>query len=356
MRPSAGGIKKHIFSLLQNKSADFSYGFAGEVSQREQESLQEMGITYYPVSIAAGISLKKDLKAALALYQICKKENYQIIHCHGFKAALPARIAAFFAQKKVVYTVHNSIWHENVSGFKRKIASLIERLFAKLYTQQIIAVSENLKQELILKHGVNEKKIKVIPNGVEVPLVYVRQEHSPLIIGTLARFAPQKGLSFFIEALYLLKEDGINFQAVIGGDGPLKEELVAKVKTLGLGEIVQFPGYIQDPQNFYHSIDIFVLPSLSEGLPLTILEAMSQKLPVVATQVGGIPEVIKSGENGILVPPQDAVSLKEALLALITREELRKKLGEKAYLTVYEHYNIEVMARNTEEIYRRLLK
>ncbi|GAV23437.1 glycosyltransferase family 4 protein [Carboxydothermus pertinax] len=356
MRPSAGGIKKHILSLLINKSTDFSFGFAGELSFEDQKILKELGVLYYPVPIPAGISLKGDLKATYLLYKIIKKEKYQIVHCHGFKAALAGRIAAFLANVKVIYTVHNSIWHENVSALKRKIASALERFLTKNLTHQVIAVSENLKQELILRHGVAEKKIAVIPNGVEVYSLKERKEHKPPIIGTLARFAPQKGLNYLLEALSLLKAEGVLFRAIVGGDGPLKEELLAESKKLGLSNLVDFPGYVTNPLKFYQEIDIFVLPSLSEGLPLTLLEAMSCKLPVIATGVGGIPEVVISGENGILVSAKDVIALKDALLKLLLNANLRYMLGEKAYKTINEKYNVVTMTLKTEEIYRGLLK
>ncbi|NYE58564.1 glycosyltransferase involved in cell wall biosynthesis [Carboxydothermus ferrireducens DSM 11255] len=355
MRPSAGGIKKHVFSLLQKKSGDFAFGFAGELTEAEQKTLKDLGVTYYSVAIPAGISLKGDLKACYSLYRIIKKEGYRIVHCHGFKAALAGRMAAFLAGVPVVYTVHNSIWHENVAAFKRIVASLIERFLTKFYTHKVIAVSENLKKELILKHGVLAEKITVIPNGVEIPEEIKTTPHQPVVIGTLARFAPQKGLNYLLEALALLSARGVVFRAIIGGDGPLKNELKELAKELGIESLVTFPGYIPNPAEFYREIDIFVLPSISEGLPLSLLEAMSWKLAVIATNVGGIPEVINSGENGLLVPPKDATALTEALYTLIFNENFRLSLGERAYITVREKYNVAHMAQRNEEIYRGLL-
>jgi glycosyltransferase involved in cell wall biosynthesis len=209
-----------------------------------------------------------------------------------------------------------------------------------------------------LASGTPTDKITYIPNGVELerfsPGVNRGMSANFLFVG---RLVAQKGLEYLVRASALLKKKGLEFSVDIVGDGPLNEDTRKLVHELGVEDRVRFLGYVSDDAlpRIYSEADIFVLPSVWEGLPLTLLEAWASELPVIATNVGGIGDVCVNTENALVVPSGDVEAFAEAMERLISDISLRKKLGKNGRELVESGYTWKRVAERTMEVYEQLL-
>jgi glycosyltransferase involved in cell wall biosynthesis len=225
----------------------------------------------------------------------------------------------------------------------------------------IIAISESIRLQL-QACGIPSSKIKTIYEGMDLAQ-YPRRTPADmhrtskhLIVGTVAHLSPEKGLKYLIEAASIIPgvQDRIRF--VIVGDGECLQELKDLAQQRGLGEIFQFAGFRFDTSQLMKSFDIFALPSLSEGLSSAILEAMATSLPIVATEVGGIPELVKDGDNGLLVASRDPAALARAIQQLVDNPEESRQMGERGRKRMEEQFTLERKIRETEQICSDLLK
>jgi glycosyltransferase involved in cell wall biosynthesis len=208
------------------------------------------------------------------------------------------------------------------------------------YPDRVVAVSDSVRCRLEAT-GVPSSRITVIPNAVEIgtgewPVDDTDWRGSlgipagASVLSVIGRLSPEKGQDVFLEACRLAADKDCKFVGVLVGEGPWENELRARVKALGLESRVRFVGHCQDVAPVYAASDVIVIPSRSEGLPNVLLEAMASGKPVVATRVGGIPEVLSDGVSGRLVPPEDPVRLASAIVALVADRRLRHALGERA--------------------------
>ncbi|HEY2071537.1 MAG TPA: glycosyltransferase [Rhizomicrobium sp.] len=193
-----------------------------------------------------------------------------------------------------------------------------------------ICVAEH-RRRMLLEHGVPAEKIIVIPNGIRVPdkakTQYAIAPGTPAHIVTLGRLDPVKGFDVLIDALAILKERGVEFRCTLAGDGPLRPALEQQVVRRRLAGLVGFTGWVEDIAPVLRGADLFAFPSLREGFPLALLEALAHGLPVVSSRIDGPKEFLVEGDSGLLVPPRDPVALADALGRLIGSEGLRRKLA-----------------------------
>lgn len=214
----------------------------------------------------------------------------------------------------------------------------------------VLTVSRDLS-EYVAGRGIDRDKIFHIPNMIEcataLPLRPARRQ--PPVIGAMGRFVAKKGFDVFIRALALLKQEGIAFRALIGGDGEEKETLHALVQELRLAEQVTFTGWVKDKQAFYRDIDIFCVPSLHEPFGIVLLEAFSAGVPVVATDSEGPSEIIEPGFSGLLAEKGNARALADQLSHLLKDDALAQKISEQAFLKVKKHYSMEVVGERIEQ-------
>jgi glycosyltransferase involved in cell wall biosynthesis len=210
-------------------------------------------------------------------------------------------------------------------------------------------------------------KVRVVANGVDVAAIdsarpgpLVRRElglpESSPVIGLVGRLDHWgKGHKELFEAMAILKERHPVHALIVGG-GRRIDEIKALAASLGLDGEVHFLGTRRDVPDLLNAMDIFVLPSYSEGVSLALLEAMAAGLPVIATAVGGLPEVVTDGENGLLIPPRDAEALATALARLLEASDFAKKLGQNARKHVREHFSLDRLGREINEIYEELVE
>jgi glycosyltransferase involved in cell wall biosynthesis len=227
----------------------------------------------------------------------------------------------------------------------------------------IVAVSEITRQRLVDFLDLPANKVVVVPNAVELDryaqpdslsrievLGSVGIPASALVIGSAARLAPQKGLSYLIDAVPEICAREPTVHVVLIGDGPLRAQLEAQADRLGVEDRVHFVGFTKDVPRWLNALDVFVLPSLFEGLPLSILEAMAAGLPVVATAVDGTPEAVDDGVTGILIPPEDSRAIAEAVLRLLQNPKLRTEQGRAARERAGQ-FSLETLAQRISGLY-----
>ncbi|AQS59570.1 glycosyl transferase family 1 [Desulforamulus ferrireducens] len=365
VRPAAGGLKNHLINLVRYTDKNkFDVTVACPPNCPLFEELTSLGIKTLPIPLLGELSPTKDYAVVRTLVKYLHQSGTTILHAHSSKGALVGRIAAIIARTPVVlFTVHNSIFYEEWPQWKKSLFAYVERLLAR-FTDRIITVSEALKQELIENEKIPAKQISTIYNGIEVDkftakvdMLSIRKELNipelGPVIGTIARLAPQKGVTYFLKAASLLKEYQVNFLVV--GDGPLRESLEQEVIELGLQKRVVFTGNRENIADILSMMDIFVLPSVTEGLPLTILEAMAAGKPVVATRVGGVPEAIVEGKTGLVVAPRDPEALAVALAGMLSERDKLIRMGLNGQKHVVEKFTIQHMVDRTTELYTQLL-
>jgi glycosyltransferase involved in cell wall biosynthesis len=282
----------------------------------------------------------------------------QIIHTNSYVPGNYARLAAALLRVPVIV----DHWH-GFTRFNRK-RRIICRLLGRC-TDLSLTVSRGVKEYLIAQCGLDPEKIRVVHNGVDLvrlgqhrPRTVVRRElglsATAPVVGLVARLDHWgKGHREFFTALAGLKAR-YPVEALIIGGGRREEEMRQLAAEMGLAGRVHFLGQRQDIPDLLAALDIFVLPSHSEGVSLALLEAMAAGLPVIATTVGGLPEVVRHEENGLLIPARDPEALAAALTRLLAEPDLAKKLGDNARRDVAEHFSLERLGREINEIYEEL--
>ena len=368
LRPVEGGIKEHLRLLAENLSPFYDVLIVCPPEDGLVSSLERAGAEVIPLNIAGELKPVQDLKNMLLLAGIIKKKRADILHLHGFKAGLLGRLASFTSLRvPVVLTVHNYIAHQERSSLPPFCFYFAENILSRR-TSRIIAVSEALKKNLSDSMGIPDHKIIKIYNGINFEkfssgggtnnnhdIPEPKNSDGISTVGTAARFAPQKGVADLLRAARLVIDKGMRCKFLIAGDGPLRKELEEQVRSSGLQNHVQFLGHVADMPIFLNSLDIFVLPSRSEGLSVTLLEALAAGKPVVATRVGGVPEIITDGVNGYLVPAQDSYQMAGKIIELLENSKRRNSMSEKGILGVKENFTVQKMIDQTRSLYEELL-
>jgi glycosyltransferase involved in cell wall biosynthesis len=298
---------------------------------------------------------RADWRAVRQIEECIQEDGIQLLHTHGYKADLYGYVAARRCGKPIVATCHNWVGGTAALG----IYNHLDRMALKRF-QSLAAVSDSVAQRL-LDSGVAAKKIRTIANGIDVEL-FERARPSAVfefdgnkVIGMVARLDLQKGFEYLLRATRELCATFPALKVVIVGEGPDRQAIENMVQRFGLQSNVILAGQHSDMPGIYAAMDVFVLPSLNEGLPMTILEAMAASRPVIATRVGAIPKVIKDGETGLLVDPADVDGLRNALSHLLTDSDLCRRIGSAGHDWVSRNYTSEAMALKYRQMYDEVL-
>ena len=302
-----------------------------------------------------------DFRQLIDLFKIVSGFRPHIIHSHGYKSNWLGFIIAKFFGIKVMSTLHG--W---VGGNSMK-TNIIEKIDRRLFMHfdKIITVSDQLRA-FLNSHGISNCKmvsIRNVPpalNATKCANKFSTRSNFgiPLnckLVGFVGRLESVKGCKILIEAANHAKEQVNDIHYIIVGDGSERSDLEIQVRLLGLENYFHFCGFQSDVAEIYISLDLYVLSSINEGIPITLLEAMANEVPVVATAVGGVPEVIQDGVTGILVRPNDPKALAEAIVySLINTQETRKRI-QRATDHIRAEYNIENWMERIEDTYAKLL-
>jgi glycosyltransferase involved in cell wall biosynthesis len=319
-------------------------------------------VEFYERARRHGISVRMvhckgraDWRAVQQIEEYIRSEAIDVVHTHGYKADLYGFLAAWRSGKPVVATCHNWVGGTTALGIYNHLDRLVLKKFSAL-----AAVSDEVAQRL-LDSSVPAEKIRTIANGIDVQsfehghplpaLSFVGEK----VVGMVARLDLQKGFEYLLRAVRELCNTMSGFKVVIVGEGPDRRAIEAMVQEYGLQSSVILAGQQSNMPGVYAAMDIFVLPSLNEGLPMTILEAMAASKPVIATRVGAIPKVINDGENGLLVNPRNSEALRNALASLLSDPDKCRRMGESAHDWVSRNFTSEAMALKYRQLYDEIL-
>jgi glycosyltransferase involved in cell wall biosynthesis len=299
---------------------------------------------------------RADLRAIKEIREYIRNEEVDLIHTHGYKADLYGYLAARTEAKPILATCHNWVGGTAALGIYNRLDRMALRNF-----NGVAAVSQAVATQL-QDAGIAEDKIHTIANGIDIdrfadaePAWFGGTQSAGKTIGIVARLDLQKGFESLLEAMAALSAAHPDVRLVIVGEGPDREIIKAMAARLQLTSQIIFAGQRGDMPNVYAGFDIFVLPSLNEGLPMTVLEAMAASRPVIASSVGAIPTVVCNGETGLLVPPRNVSALKAALERLLTDSMLRGRLAGNGHDWVRRHFTSDSMAANYLRMYEGVL-
>jgi glycosyltransferase involved in cell wall biosynthesis len=298
-----------------------------------------------------------DSSTICAIRELIREGPADLVHTHGYKADLYGYLAAHRECKPVVATCHNWVGGTAPLG----VYNFLDRMVLKKVSA-VAAVSSRIAQNLVAC-GVASNRVRVIANGVDADAMNCSPPASILsanlqgekVIGMVARLDLQKGFEYLLRALSELGDWLRTVRVIVVGDGPDRAAIQGMVQASGLQSRVLFAGQRSDMPAVYSLMDIFVLPSLDEGLPMTVLEAMAAGKPVIATRVGAIPTVVRDGETGLLVEPRDALGLRSAIARLLADADLCQRLGNQARDWVSQHYTSSATARKYRQMYEEVL-
>jgi glycosyltransferase involved in cell wall biosynthesis len=309
---------------------------------------KELGVKPFPIpELHKGSNIIDDLISFREIYKFLKKEKPDVVHTHGAKAGAIGRVAARLTGVPVIiHTFHGHMFHSYFKPFKTKPFLWIERALARI-TDKIIVISESQKEEIkrYLKLK-NDSKLILIPLGFDLNNFLkndkddnrnkLRQEESipeeAIVVGTAGRLTAIKNYEMFIKAAKEIKKRSADkiIKFLIVGDGELKNKLMALSDELGIQKDVIFAGWKMKKELdlvYYRAMDIVVLTSLNEGTPVSLIEALASAKPVVATDVGGVRDVVKDGKSGFVVPSNDINAFSEATLMLVNDKKKRDEFG-----------------------------
>lgn len=289
--------------------------------------------------------------------RVVRRHRINVIHSHGYRADVTGLLASIATGVRIVSTVHG--W----TPVSRKLRTYeaLDR-FCLRFFDQVFCVSSLILKDLAAA-GVAGKKLVHLPNGVsrkgEIGKPRdIRQEWGiggdEIIIMFAGRLSPEKGLHFLLQACAELFAKWVKVKLLLVGDGPLRNHLEDTVSRRGMSDRVIFCGHQEDIHHYYAGADLFVLPSLTEGLPMVLLEALQAGLPVVCSRVGGIPDVVCDGETGILVAPGDVKELANGISRLLCDPDLAERLGRNGRRRVESSFGAEAWVRRIEEVYSSL--
>jgi glycosyltransferase involved in cell wall biosynthesis len=397
-RLNVGGPARHVVWLTEGlKPAGYETLLVAGVVPAGEDDMSyvaaESGVQPFTLPEMSREISVKDALTIWKLFRLMRREQPDIVHTHTAKAGTVGRVAGLMytalggrtRRCRFVHTYHGHVFHSYYGKFKTRLFLAIERFLARFATNRIVVVSEQQRREIneVFRVGRREQ-FAVIPLGIDMDAYASWRDRRPrlraelglkdddLLIGIVGRVTEIKNHRLFLEAAALLKktiESSVRFAVI--GDGNLRRDLAEQAKSLGLEHNVLFLGSRKDPENFYPALDIVALTSLNEGTPLTLIEAMANARPVVATSVGGVVDLLgapvtagsRAGETpgyqicerGISVASGDAQGFACGLARLIQDPELRGDLGRTGFEFVTRNYAKERLLADIAELYRELV-
>lgn len=348
-----GGTERMLILMLEGLPSDiFSPPavFAIRGPGKFTRELEKRGIRVYT------FNLKTRPFDFIRILSAIKNESPDILHTFLFYGNITGRIIGKILKIPIVISSQRS-----TDPWRKKYHWIMERLTAG-WTDIIISNSYKGRDILIKRAGIPPEKIKVIPNGIRLNITVKKITRESLgigpdeyIVGTVGNLRKAKGHIYLIlSAPFILKELP-NTRFVIIGEGELKDLLIKETKRIGVFEKFVFTGFVDNPADIVSLFDVFVFPSLWEGCPVALLEAMMLARSCVAFPAGDIPYIVENGINGVLVEDRSSEALARAVVSLLKDKELRERMGKAAYKRVCEHFSLEVMMKGYISVYLECL-
>jgi len=355
-----GGVENLLLMVLRNCDRNRFFPMVCSLSDRGEigKEIEELG---FEVVCLNKLKHRLDWTIVKDIYRCIKQHDIKVVFSYQYHANLYGRIAAHLARVPcIIASVHN------VYTIDKKIHRRIINKYLAGWTDRIVAVSKAVKDDVLKYDGIIGSKVEIIYNGVDLSKFLdtdgsaVRNEFRlPLnapVIGTVGRLTLQKGQRYLLEAFSQLRGKFPGLVLLVVGDGPLKNELKNYAETLGIQKSVIFTGSRRDVPSLLAAMDIFVLPSLWEGLSISLIESMAAGKPVLTTDIAPIREVVNTDKVGILVPPKDSKTLADAIEILLKNKDLAERLGMAARERVFSTFNIKTTIRRYTDIFEDILR
>ncbi len=364
-----GGAQRHVFDLstsMKNRGHEVWVALGGEGLLKTK--LEEAGIyTFSIANMSRDMNLNKDAGSFKEIYNVIKNKKPDIIHLHSPKAAgLGSLAGRLLKVKRIITTVHGWTFNESRPIWEKASIALFSWITMLLSHITIVLSDKEYKQALLFP-GVKDK-VRLVPLGLK-PITFVSVDgakqalakiigmnlvdfYKKNVVATIAELHPNKGLQYLIEAMSLIGEQQTNTICLIIGDGDDKELIETTIKANKLENKIFLTGRIDNASEYLKAVSVFVLPSIKEGLPYTILEAGMASIATVATTVGGIPEIVEDMKSGILIQPRNAKELAHAISFMIEHPEERKRYGNALRERIVEKYAFNRMIEENEGFYK----
>jgi len=338
-----------------------SIGTVGQFDKEVERQASNCGLEVCVVRFRSGLNVA----GAYRISRIAQVNHVDMLHSHGYKSNILTGIIPRFIRKlPVVSTLHG--WTNTRSISKMTLYEWMDRRMLR-YKDAVVTVNRlMLDDPRLISANIPQRKLYVVNNGINLdpPVadekVLLAREliknytRDCFTIGAVGRLSAEKGFDILLQAISLLHKEGLEIKLVLIGDGPMKNELQHMAVSLGIDKYVLFTGYLTNASLYFNCFDILTISSLTEGLPITLLEAMRAGVPVVSTQVGGIPDVITDGKSGMLVTPGNVAELSAAIKLISVSPKIRDSLRNMASANFREYYTSNKMAINYQTIYEKL--
>lgn len=351
-----GGITSYVFSLARGMKERGHNVYIGSSGGELLLKFKEEGVIFVPLPIKTKSELSP--KVLISMYKLShalKRYRIDIVHSNSRTTQVLAEVLAKYKDFLHVATCHGF--------FKRRIT---RRIFGT-WGKRVIAVSQPVKEHLINDFGLNEKNITLIYNGIDAARFKNQNPQSRTeikkslglddapVVGIIGRLSDVKGHSYLIEAMHEVLKKIPQARLLIVGEGKMKKKLVFLCRQRGIEKSVLFIPSVRETGDILCAMDVFVMPSLKEGLGLALMEAMAAGLAVIGSDVGGIKDLVQDGLNGLLVKPANAGNLAGAITALLGDPEKRRSLGQEAQVFINQNFSQEKMISETERVYAEYL-
>ncbi len=328
---------------------------------------EKKGVNVIPLSaLIRKINPIKDLRAFISLWRLIIREKPAIVHTHSSKAGILGRWAAKMAGVRcIIHTPHGHVFYGHFGSLTSRLFLLMEKLSA-LITDCMIALTEGEKKDYIELLNLRPASIEIIHSGVDInrymkTRIKIKEKKislglnpKKLVVGTVGWLLSIKGPMVLLKAMGRIWQKHSDVELVYVGKGELEEELKTESFRMGVSDSVTFLGWRNDVHEIMPVFDMFVLPSLNEGMGRVLVEAMASGKPVVGSNVGGIPDLIKNGHNGFLVEPGDEIDLSVAIEKVLTDTKMRDEMGRKGK-TMARNFGVERMVEKIDDLYATLL-
>ncbi len=365
---TAGGTREHILQIMRCvdrrrfhlslicstvRNPDFA---------RDMEELRAEGFEVLEVRMGREIRPAADLRAFAQIFGHIRRHRYDVVHTHSSKAGFLGRLAAWLCGvRRIYHTPHVFYFQWRPHTVTGKLFRLLEWFAAQL-TTRIVAVSESQRRIAVRCGVVRPQRITVAENGVcaerfagaagrRAARAKLGIEPSDLLVGMVGRLEPQKGCRHYLRAARMVADAMPDTKFILVGSGSVEGRLRRLAGELGLDGVLKLLGHRDDLPRLYGALDLFVLTSLWEGLPYVILEAMAAGKAVVATDVPGSHDLVRTGETGYLAPPEDDRAIAMATLKLLRDPALRTRMGRRAEELVSERYSRDRFIGKLEDLY-----
>lgn len=339
-----------------------------QATEANSQTLDAAGVPWKCLSsLTREINPVKDISALWGLIQLFRQERPTIVHTHTSKAGILGRLAAWVVGVPIIiHTPHGHVFYGHFGIVLSRVFQMLEWVFAK-GTSKIITLTELEAQDHLQRHIGKEGQFRAVFSGIDVAQYRAASatrlksrfrlgcSDDDLIVGSVGWLTHIKGHRYLIEAMAKLKPHYPKLQCHIIGSGPLEEELMMLAADLEVASSIQFLGFTDDVPSCLSAMDLFVLPSLNEGMGRALIEAMAAGLPVVATNVGGVPAIVQDKHTGFLVPPGNADAIAKSLEQYLQDPELAKTMGAAGREHISGKFDVSALIQGVESVYEEAL-